>query len=418
MILRKALRDDHGGYLLRRLLPPTQTDYNAMIETRRRELDRLVDQLADKKITPLEFTTRLDAVLAEGHSEAWRLGRQLAGDLRLRHDADSAVGRTKADLESQFVQGLLMDLHTGRYASDAGDLRPGPIRSRLNLYLGKMRGTANEAWTEAGPENAEYDWKLGGAENHCGDCPYLAEGSPYTSETLPTHPGSGDTPCLGNCTCFLEREDGAEGFKSAKSVLGDAESDSGNGDLETPDTTEDPPLPTVGVGRDYLSTPKGRTLEDLAEEIRKYDREVVVIGSQDGEVLFAPVVGQRDEINVTGMTHEFKDRVILHNHPAATGISSRDLNVAIYSDAARIDAVLPDGRIYSVARPDGGWPEENPVALAAHAAWNRWSNRRSPGWNRRHAWNEYTKELNRALAKATNGKGNAITVIELKPKVR
>jgi len=47
-------------------------------------------------------------------------------------------------------------------------------------------------------------WELGHPiGDHCSDCLDIAANSPYTKETLPTVPKSGDTECLFNCLCRL-----------------------------------------------------------------------------------------------------------------------------------------------------------------------------------------------------------------------
>jgi hypothetical protein len=101
-----------------------------------------------------------------------------------------------------------------RYFDGDGSFRPGSLDPRTDLYVGRMRGSANEAFAKGSFEDdpkAEFVWQLG-SEDSCEDCPEKAADSPYTEDTLYSYPGDGDTECLGNCKCILVRQDGATGF--------------------------------------------------------------------------------------------------------------------------------------------------------------------------------------------------------------
>lgn len=106
--------------------------------------------------------------------------------------------------EADYVLGFLNDLMNkdGRYYDD-GDLNGDEVLRRMRMYQGKMRGTAGWGLVDPLPPQEEIHWVLGGNEDHCADCPYNAEVSPWTKETLYTTPGGGDTPCLFNCLCHL-----------------------------------------------------------------------------------------------------------------------------------------------------------------------------------------------------------------------
>jgi hypothetical protein len=87
--------------------------------------------------------------------------------------------------------------------------------NRGRLYIGTMRGTQGQGFVFGSPEDVEFNWRLGGPEDHCTDCPVIAAASPFTAGTIFTHPGMGDTPCLGNCNCYWEREDGVISARAA-----------------------------------------------------------------------------------------------------------------------------------------------------------------------------------------------------------
>lgn len=190
---------------------PAQGDFEAMARRRQRELKDIADDLEAGVIQPQEWAERFHATLIEGHSQAWLMGRHRAGLLTEAEEIDLLMGSAKADIEAQYLQGFLRDILDGRYTDKEGKLKIGPLVSRSNLYLGKMRGTANESFTAASGDDDEIWWVLGEKE-HCSECPLLAADSPYTKHTLYTHPGAGDTPCRGYCDCTLRRGDGRTSF--------------------------------------------------------------------------------------------------------------------------------------------------------------------------------------------------------------
>jgi hypothetical protein len=196
--------------------PPTQLDFDRFFHANRREINALVDRLSRGFISVNEFGDHMYSLLKDGHEEAWRLGRRKAGDLTHHTVDDFLIGREKADAQNVFLRRFLDDLENDDWSKNPdGSWRSDRIRARANLYNGAMRGTANEGFVEACDDDEEFDWVLGGNENHCNECPYLATLNPWTKDTLFTKPGSGDTPCLGNCKCHLMRHsDGEIGFKA------------------------------------------------------------------------------------------------------------------------------------------------------------------------------------------------------------
>jgi len=183
---------------------PSNADYAQMIRHRAGDLARICHNLATGRIDIDQFGELFDGVLLKGHTDGWVMGRQRAGDSRDITDADRLAGLAAKDSEAQFLNGFLDDLRNGRYLDDAGELKEAAIRARSNLYLGKVRATSAEAFVEASDPAEEYIWILV-AEEHCEDCPRIADLSPFTKDTIIGFPGSGDTECLGNCKCFLKR---------------------------------------------------------------------------------------------------------------------------------------------------------------------------------------------------------------------
>jgi hypothetical protein len=194
---------------------PTQGDYAGMVRRRQREFHAITDRLIAGKISPGEWFDLMESVILEGHTAAYEMGRNRAGDLT-ENVNDLLRGMAKRDQESYYLRGFAEALQNKdpRYWDEELRTFRETIKSRQNLYIGKMRGTANEAFVRATPDALdEFYWRLGGAEEHCDECPQYAALSPFTKATLFSVPGASDTPCRTNCLCHLERVDGQTGFK-------------------------------------------------------------------------------------------------------------------------------------------------------------------------------------------------------------
>ena len=194
------------------LRPPSQGDFNRMLRLRQRELEAITKRLASGEIDIREWGDQFDSILLNGHTQAWMMGRQRAGHLLDLGFDDQMAGIALKDTESEYLHGFMLDILNGRYTDENGKLKIGAINSRSSLYVGKMRGSANESWTNYGPDDQKLSWVMLALE-HCHDCPRLASLSPWDKTDLWAYPGSGDTECLGNCKCILRREDGSESFR-------------------------------------------------------------------------------------------------------------------------------------------------------------------------------------------------------------
>jgi hypothetical protein len=192
---------------------PTNKDFARVANSAVRDLAKLAVRLRDGDLSPDEWGDAFQTALVNGHADSWLLGARRGGrDFEGIEELARRFGQHAADQEAEWLQNFINDLEDGRYLDDEGNLRTSAVNARSRLYVGKMRGTANQSFLDAGGLNQEYDWLMTGLE-HCGDCPRLAALSPYRAEELFTVPGQGDTECLGNCTCILVRlSDGVRGF--------------------------------------------------------------------------------------------------------------------------------------------------------------------------------------------------------------
>ena len=192
------------------LVEPDRDPFARYIVGADEDMRDLADSLKAGDITLSQWYEKFTAAILDGHTASHAIGQSMAGttpDL----GAAAIRGQMMMDIESEYMQGFLFDLQGGRYGDiGADDFAAESVYYRERMYLGKMRGTAGYGFVDGSDAAAEFEWVLGGIEEHCLDCPVLAEGGPYTKSTLYATPGSGDTPCLGYCKCHLQRDDGAE----------------------------------------------------------------------------------------------------------------------------------------------------------------------------------------------------------------
>ena len=154
-------------------------------------------------------------MLGEAHARAAMLGRQKAGDNRGLTVEDRHLGARIAEGEGKFFDRFMEDLQKGRYEGDEA-----AAARRAHMYTNLLRGTANRGFVLASGPETMFRWVLGPNENHCEgliDCPSISIGGAnndgvYPAAELPTMPGEGLTPCMGNCECALIRADGVSGF--------------------------------------------------------------------------------------------------------------------------------------------------------------------------------------------------------------
>ena len=173
----------------------------------------LTDHLADEKLNTRQWAAAFREELTAGHSEAWLIGRRLAGDVQAIGQRDLTGGAEAWARQEEFFAGFLADLENGRYTEADGSLKEKAFDARAKQYGEAIRGTAHDAFkTAMGTETLA--WVLG-AKDHCKPdpafpfyCVGLSQESPKPANDWKTSPGLGDTPCRGYCSCGFESEDG------------------------------------------------------------------------------------------------------------------------------------------------------------------------------------------------------------------
>jgi hypothetical protein len=211
---RKAAEDKRRRELLILLLA-------LLIQTTSVQLDGHVAQLVDGKTDTTAFGAAMLKTLASSHATAGYLGRTLAGSLAPFGKSDVQFGELVTQTQSPFVRQFVQDLDAKKYTdAEAAEGEPSLLSPRIyrraSLYARRLRGTANEAWLLALPQDTLIHWRIGGNENHCDDCPELEADGPYRAQDIPTVPGAGDTECMVNCLCYLETDTGEQGFPPYK----------------------------------------------------------------------------------------------------------------------------------------------------------------------------------------------------------
>jgi len=188
-------------------------ELTALRESTADALRGLANDWAGGNLGPSDFGDAVASLLEDAHTQAAVIGRMHAGDDAPEDEDDRSFGESVVDGEVEYLSKFVADLEGDRYFDAEDNPRADAVAARAAQYAGKLTATANESWGLALPETTLFYWILGGAEEHCDDCPTLAVNSPYTAATIPTWPSAGATTCRGNCLCYCRTSSGAIGFR-------------------------------------------------------------------------------------------------------------------------------------------------------------------------------------------------------------
>jgi len=164
--------------------------------------------LTEKTYSTLESLTRS---LYAGNIDLaqWQIG--VASELKDAHLAQAMFGAggraNMGNVEWGRVGQTLREQYgyLDKFAQDiaSGNVSEAMALSRIDHYGDSSRQSYWNEYVEH--SDGLLDWHLGATEKHCGRCPEIAAGGPYTKETIPSMPGDGSTPCLGHCDCTVTR---------------------------------------------------------------------------------------------------------------------------------------------------------------------------------------------------------------------
>lgn len=175
-------------------------------------IDTLTAHLATG-ISTQDWAATFREELTAAHSEAWMVGRRLAGDVQALGQRDVTGGTEAWARQEEFFAKFLQDVESGRYTNADGSLNEAALTARANQYGEAIRGTAHDSFkTAMGTEVLA--WVLGTKE-HCQPqddflyyCVGLSEEDPKPANEWPTSPGMCATPCRVYCDCGFESTDG------------------------------------------------------------------------------------------------------------------------------------------------------------------------------------------------------------------
>jgi hypothetical protein len=187
-------------------------EFAALHADTRERLASLAHEWAAGEWSANGFAEAMDRVLLDAHTAAVVIGRTHAGDDAPEEADDARFAAGIVEGEHEYLRGFVQDLDH-RYTGEDGVRDGEAVAARAKDYVGRVTGTANEAWTLTLPEETPLWWRLSQPEESaCTDCPELANASPWTPGDLVAHPGSNQTSCLQNCRCWLETASGQRGF--------------------------------------------------------------------------------------------------------------------------------------------------------------------------------------------------------------
>lgn len=183
----------------------------ALVNQLSNEIDEFTTQLVNKVIDVPTWRDSILSSIFEANKKASAYGR---GSKEVKFD-DIKNAEYFTQEQSQFLNEFANQIIEGdpEYINDKGEYLQEAILNRVHLYSKSIRITSIKSWLSVQKSDEEFYWVVTARES-CVDCPYVAEGSPYTKQTLYLLPGDGTTECKMNCKCYLRNSSGQRCFKA------------------------------------------------------------------------------------------------------------------------------------------------------------------------------------------------------------
>lgn len=144
------------------------------------------------KISIAEYNKLSRVAVQDSFTKAYAIGKGVPIDKLTLGDAEYLKRAVDAEIG-----------YATRFGQDIANNRLKMSRAtRAGMYGQSVEGIAWNGKVENQNPNTRIDWVLGAAE-HCPDCIILAASGPYTKNSLPATPRSGDTQCRSRCQCHL-----------------------------------------------------------------------------------------------------------------------------------------------------------------------------------------------------------------------
>jgi hypothetical protein len=129
-----------------------------------------------------------------------------------------------------------------------------------------------------------------------------------------------------------------------------------------------------GRFREYLSASAQESIRrgesqirhNMVETMQVYDQQGRLLGEYAGDATNVRIPAQDvrrlfREVGVWQRLTGRGRRIVTHNHTDNTPLSMVDLRSAARLNVQELRAVTPDGTVYRLVRPDGGWPDWNDI---------------------------------------------------------
>ncbi len=171
-------------------------------------------------ISHTTLVNRTSSDIRNAYQSTYSLGLKARGHGALATDArptgmstsnvnveDAQWLRSAAEEEIGYWKNFMRDIRHG-VVPDEDDEDRQPTRrmvkqKRLKMYVDSLDAIYAAGQVRGMPDDLHIiNWVFGHAE-HCPECIYLEQNSPFTKEALPTTPRAGTTRCLTNCKCKI-----------------------------------------------------------------------------------------------------------------------------------------------------------------------------------------------------------------------
>jgi hypothetical protein len=153
--------------------------------------------LNDKSMSTYRVRLAVGALLRDAYSNAYKLGIRGSGpglERPLSKEDELFIASAYRE-EMKYFNAFMKDVRTGDYNGD--------LQRRLQAYVETLKHIYYAGRVMGTPYGWVIDWISPLDRATCGGCRFLSSKSPYTRETIPCTPRSGQTVCLNNCRCRL-----------------------------------------------------------------------------------------------------------------------------------------------------------------------------------------------------------------------
>lgn len=182
---------------------------NKMLQQKQLDMYDLINKFRNPTTgqTPISWTKfrqDMQKHVRDMYQQAFTMGARSTGahDLLAANKMNLVSDRDAQWLNSSIRQEMM---YFNRFLDEIrkSKLSPKQAIARMDHYFGSSRSMYLSGRALFTPNIFAVYWVVNHRAEHCEGCLYLRDHSPYHKYNLPTTPGAGQTPCLGNCRCRL-----------------------------------------------------------------------------------------------------------------------------------------------------------------------------------------------------------------------